>query len=289
MADGGVTDVPRAVEAAKAIVAALGLTVDEAIVLHASNRLAVRVMPSDILARVAVSAHGAAQLEVDLARRLASTDSPVAALDSRVPPRVYEHDGFAITLWRYYPGQPSRELSPAAYAEALARLHSGMQRVDLATPHFMDRVQEAIAIVRSHEPSPELSDADRTLLLETFDTVTQAIRNHGAAEQLLHGEPHPGNVLNSTSGPLFVDLETCCRGPVEFDLAHVPEAVSECYRGIDRALLRACRILVLAMVAAWRFDPADRFPSGRQAARELLGALRAGPPYPALGAITGLD
>jgi Ser/Thr protein kinase RdoA (MazF antagonist) len=288
-ADGGVTDVPRAVAAAKAIVSALGLAVDEAIVLHASNRLALRLLPSDILARVAVAAHGAAQLEVDLAIRLVNVDSPIAALDSRVPPRVYERDGFAITLWRYYPAQPARELSPATYAEALARLHSGLQRVHLATPHFTDRVREAEGIVRSHEPTPELSDADRTLLIDTFDTVTQAIRNYGAAEQLLHGEPHPGNVLNTRGGPLFIDLETCCRGPVEFDLAHVPQAVSECYRGIDQALLRECRILVLAMVAAWRFDPADRFPSGRQAARELLSALRAGPPYPALGAITGLN
>jgi len=37
-----VTDVPRAVAAATATASALGLTVDRAVVLHASNRLAVR-------------------------------------------------------------------------------------------------------------------------------------------------------------------------------------------------------------------------------------------------------
>jgi hypothetical protein len=36
-------------------------------------------------------------------------------------------------------------------------------------------------------------------------------------------------------------------------------------------------------------DPEDRFQGGRQAARELLAALRAGPPYPALGTISGLQ
>jgi len=45
---------------------------------------------------------------------------------------------------------------------------------------------------------------------------------------------------------------------------------------------------VFAMIAAWLSDADDRFPSGRQAARELLAALRAGPPYPALGTISGL-
>ena len=57
---------------------------------------------ADVLARVASPAHEAAQFEVDLALRLAGTDTPVAALDPRVPPRVYERDGFLITLWTYY-------------------------------------------------------------------------------------------------------------------------------------------------------------------------------------------
>ena len=289
MADGGVRDAARAVAAATSIASTLGLSVDEAVVLHASNRLTLRLLPSDVLARVAPAAHAAAQLEVDLATRLAPTDSPAAALDPRVAPRVYERDGFAITLWTYYEVQPSRKLSPTDYADALSRLHVGMQEVDLTTPHFTDRVNEAEALVASHERTPDLSDADRNLLTNTLSNLTRAIAEREAPEQLLHGEPHPGNVLNTKDGPLFIDLETCCRGPVEFDLAHVPDAVSEHYADIDQALLRQCRVLVLAMVAAWRSDPGDKLPNGRQAAEELLTALRAGPPHPSLGAITGLS
>ena len=282
-------DVARAVEAATSTASGLGLSAEEAIVLHASNRLAIRLLPSDVLARVAPAAHQAAQLEVDLAVRLAVTNTPVAALHPRVAPRVYERDGFTITLWTYYASESSRELSPADYADALKRLHVGMRDLDLSTPHFTDRVEEAEELVASRDRTPELSDADRNLLSNTFTTVTRAIRDRGAREQLLHGEPHPGNVLNTKNGPLFIDLETCCRGPVEFDLAHVPNEVSERYPNVDVSLLGQCRVLVLAMVAAWRMDPGDRFPSGRHAARELLGALRAGPPYPPLGAITGLE
>jgi hypothetical protein len=116
-------------------------------------------------------------------------------------------------------------------------------------------------------------------------SLRRAIEDRGAAEQLLHGEPHPGNVLSTKSGLRFVDLETCCRGPVEFDLAHVPEQVSELYPGVDHDLLRECRVLVLAMVAAWRWDPDDQFPNGQGAGRELLGALRDGPPWPALDTV----
>jgi hypothetical protein len=92
-------------------------------------------------------------------------------------------------------------------------------------------------------------------------------------------------VLTTKNGLLFVDLETCCRGPVEFDLAHVPEEVSERYPDADQALLRECRILVLAMVAAWRWDPSDQLPNGHRAARELLSALRGDPPWPALDVV----
>ena len=88
------SQVPRAVAAAAWTASALGLRVDEANVLHVSNRLALRLLPSDILARVALPSHKAAAFEVDLAARLAATDSPVALLDPRVAPRVYERDGF---------------------------------------------------------------------------------------------------------------------------------------------------------------------------------------------------
>jgi len=51
--------------------------------------------------------------------------------------------------------------------------------------------------------------------------------------------------------------------------------VSEHYPGADQKLLRDCRILILAMVAAWRGDRDDQFPDGRRAAVELLREIRA--------------
>jgi thiamine kinase-like enzyme len=106
-------------------------------------------------------------------------------------------------------------------------------------------------------------------------SLKRAIDDRGVAEQLLHGEPHAGNLLKTKNGPLFIDFETCCRGPVEFDIAHVPKEVSEHYPGADQELLRVCRILVLAMVASWRWDRRDQFPNGHSMGRELLGRLRA--------------
>jgi hypothetical protein len=279
------SETQRALAAAMSTASALDLTVDDAIVLHDSNKLAVRLLPCDVLARVAPTAHQVAQFEVELAQRLAETESPVAALEPRVEPRVYECDGFVITLWTYYEPEIPREVSPSSYANALERLHAGMRKLDVRTPHFTDRVDEAQQLVESRNLSPELSGADRELLISALRSRRQVIGDRGAAEQLLHGEPHPGNVLSTKTGLLFVDLETCCRGPVEFDLAHVPEDVSEHYLDADQQLLSECRNLVLAMVAAWRCDPGDEFPNGQRAARELLSALREGPPWPALDVV----
>jgi hypothetical protein len=164
-----------------------------------------------------------------------------------------------------------------------------MRTLDIAAPHFTDRVAEAQQLVASRDLTPALPDADRELLSHTLRSLRGASSDRGAEEQLLHGEPHPANVLRTKNGPLFIDLETCCRGPVEFDLAHVPQEVSERYPVVDQQLLRECRGLVLAMVAAWRWDPGDRFPSGQRAARELLSAIREGPPYPSLDAVVRAD
>jgi thiamine kinase-like enzyme len=177
-------------------------------------------------------------------------------------------------------------MAPADYATALMWLHAGMRKLDVETPHFTDRVAEAQQLVASRDQTPALADADRELLSGVLGSLRRRIADHGAAEQRLHGEPHPGNLLNTKDGPRFIDLETCCRGPIEFDLAHVPQAVVEHYPDVDQELLGECRGLVLAMVAAWRWDAADQFPNGQRAARDLVSTLRAGPPWPALDVVT---
>ena len=270
------SDVPRAVAAARSSVAALDLRVDDAVVLHASNRLAVRLLPCDVLARVAYVAHQAgAAFEVEVARRLAATDSPVAALEPRVEPRVYVRDDFVITLWSYYAPASPRDVAPPEYAHALERLHAGMRQIDLPAPHFTDRVAEAQRLVGNRAHTPELAEADRELLSTTLRSLRRAIGDRGAAEQLLHGEPHPGNLLRTKNGLLFIDLETCCRGPVEFDIAHVPDEVSEHYPDAAQDLLRECRVLMLAMIATWRWDRDDQLPHGRRLGTEWLSQMRA--------------
>jgi aminoglycoside phosphotransferase (APT) family kinase protein len=269
------SDASNAVEAAVSTAVALDLKVDDADVLHDSNRITLRLRPCDVLARVAPQeSRPGAELEVEVVRRLTRTGSPVASLEPRAEPRVYLHDGFAVTLWTYYEPASPLEVEAAAYAQALKRLHAGMRQVELDVPHFTDRVAEAQSLVGSRARTPDLQDVDRELLRTTLRESTEAILLRASPEQLLHGEPHPGNLLGTKQGQLFTDFETCCRGPVEFDVAHAPEEVSAHYREADQVLLRECRTLILAMIASWRWDRDDQLPNGREMGSALLAQLR---------------
>jgi aminoglycoside phosphotransferase (APT) family kinase protein len=266
------------------IASALDLTVDDAIVLNDSNRLILRLMPCNVVVRVAPIGHYDAQIEVEIAQRLDELGSPVGALDPRVEPRVHERDGFAVSLWTYYEPVPSRELPPADYANALERLHADMRKIEVTTPHFMDRVADNQQDVASRDVTPDLPDADRELLANTLRSLRRSIVDRAAAEQLLHGEPHPANVLSTKNGPLFIDFENGVRGPVEFDLAWVPEEVSEHYPNADQELVGDCRGLMIAIVAACHWRWYDQHPGNTRRAN-WISALRRGPPWPSVDAV----
>lgn len=272
------SEVQRAIEAATATASALGLQADDGAVLQNSNRIAVRLTPCNVLARVAPIANQAgAAFEVEVGRRLGMANCPVEKPDPRAEPRVYVRDGFATTLWTYYEAVQPQDIAPAEYARTLEQYHACTRPIALTVPHFTERIAEAQRLVDDRALTPELDDAGRKLLGDTLRGLRRVITERGAPEQLLHGEPHPGNLLKTTQGVLLIDLETTCRGPVEFDIAHAPEDVRGHYAGVDEGLLNECYVLVQAMVTAWRWDRDDQFPDGRawgiEGIQRIRGAL----------------
>ncbi len=189
------SDRTRAIDAALQVAAALGLAVEDAVVLHESNRLAVRLLPCDVLARVAdAQSRPSAEFEVVLALQLAQALAPIGLLEPRVAPRAYGRDGFVVTLWTYYEPEPSRAFEPTAYAHALERLHSCLRRVALPVPHFTERVASAQQLVGSRELTPTLADADRAFLGGALQSLRQSIgargpRRTAAAWRAASGQP----------------------------------------------------------------------------------------------------
>jgi len=109
-----VADVERALDATREVGSAVGLAVDEATVICNSNKLALRLLPCDVFARVAFAGQEAFAFEIEIARRLSQYGSPVASLDTRVDPRVYQRERIrlhALAVLRAVGDQPlSRRL-----------------------------------------------------------------------------------------------------------------------------------------------------------------------------------
>jgi aminoglycoside phosphotransferase (APT) family kinase protein len=282
-------DTQRAVAAAGVAASSLGLTTDGAAVLNDSNRIVVRLMPCDVVARVTSTSHHAghhasARREVAVVDRLERIGAPVAGLDPRVGPQVIERNGFEITFWTHH-APVDRPLPAASYARTLVELHAGLRRVDLPLPHVTDRIAAVEHDVASRVTTPGLGKADRASLADALRDLRRSIVDRGAPEQPLHGEPHPWNVHVTAGGPLLIDFENAARGPVEYDLAWVPSEVA-LHSDADPALLDVCRGLVLAMIAAYRHRHDDEHPSGPVSGHAFLAALRSGPPWPTLDTVT---
>ncbi|HVE95205.1 MAG TPA: phosphotransferase [Acidimicrobiales bacterium] len=267
--------VERGTAAALRTAASLGLPAERADVLQDSNRVVVRVVPCDTVARV-VESSGAGHLEpeIALADRLAHMGAPVAVPEPRVERRVHGEREFAMTFWRHYEPVEPREIEPVRYGTALKSLHESMSTLDTAAPHFTERAAKAEGLALDPEQTPALEADDRAFLVSELRRTTDSVASSGAPEQLLHGEPHSDNVLRTAEGLLFIDFEASCRGPVEFDVADVPEAVAGHYPGVNLLLLEQCRRLVLAMVSTWCWAGFDDHENLRRAAPQLLSELR---------------
>ena len=171
-----------------------------------------------------------------------------------------------------------RLLLPAEYAHALGRLHAGLRQTDVTMPHVMERVAETQRDVASRDITPDLTETDRTLLADTLRDLRGSIVDRRAApEQLLHGEPHPWNVLDTNNGGLH-RLREHPYGPVEYDLGWVPTAVSDRYGKAHHDLANDCRGLVLAIVAMhrWRLGDSTRAAGDQEWRSSFCGRVQYG-------------
>lgn len=275
----------RAVSAAVRVARRHGLRVDEPTVLADLFSLMVHLRPAPVVARVATCMpklrspiEDWLRLEIDITTFLGARGAPVGTPSPELPPGPHTADGFALSFWTYLEPDPDRDVTAADCAAMLDDLHTVLRSYPgelpllgaSDIPRGMQRLEEAGDVLSPAETERVSAAAER---LAPF--LTQ-IGDHG---QPLHGDAHPGNVIATRDGLVWIDFEDVCRGPVEWDLASVLDAgAPSISREPDPDLLERCtqlRALQVALALITFYDDFGDQDGWDAGLRYFLGKLPA--------------
>ena len=273
-------DTELAAATAIAVKAGLGPVTPE--VLHLGNHTSARLNPWPIVARIASGTSfdlGSATLdrELTIAAHLASRQAPSIRAASGVAAGPYIEDKCAITLWEFVESsQVSTEDEERMAAASLREIHSALAGLTFELPSFLAKVDSCETILANGDQAPKLLSDDRAFLHNVYRTLRANISEIGRSWQPLHGDAHVGNSRITGSGAIWMDLESVCVGPLEWDVGFLPPATWSEFPEIDTALIRFLADVRSCCVATWCWAEFDRSAATNEAAVYHLDELRRG-------------
>ncbi|GIJ13297.1 phosphotransferase enzyme family protein [Micromonospora andamanensis] len=279
----------RAEEAIHAVTLAAtraGVAAHDATVVRVGENGMVLLPRSGVLARVVPRAASGSdpRREIDVAIWLASCQVPVVRPAQQ---EVIIVEQYVVSLWEHL--ADSRPADLVTLAKCLRRLHAVAIPADLLPSLSpFDKFEERL------ETGVGLDNSDRIFLRQLRDQLSArwATAELTLGEAVLHGDAHMENLLVTAGGrEAFVDLETVCIGPPEWDLtltalyyecgwfpANEYVDFVEAY-GFDVRLspswpeLRLARMLRMTL---WLAQSADNDPQRLRQLRHRIDTLRDG-------------
>ena len=257
----GDPETARGVDAAVRVADRCGLADADPVVLGETNNVVVWLRPHPVVARVGRWPHSVERLrrEHSVATALARSDAPIAPPFAGARPITDAPTGYVVTLWERLDGTADA-VDPIELGRSLRALHEHLASYDGDLPDFRHDVRLARRALDDDRATAALADEDRALLRRAIDTLVPRIAADAVAARPLHGEPHGANLLATPAGPRWIDLEDVCRGPVEWDLAFLPDESAAAFDDVDREVLSLMRVLNSARTATWcwvRVDVGD--------------------------------
>lgn len=267
-----------ACEAALSVGAGLAIAADAAVVIEDWNNTIVRLGETGVVAKVGTSHFRDAGLEslereLAVAAYLAEYGAPVVRPTTDVSAGPHRWRGLTVTLWDYIEPVPGAELRLNELAAALRLVHRALDGFPDRLPLFTVELDDTARLL-DPDRSPLLELADRSFLLGVVGELRVALGESGSKHRPLHGSPHAANWLVGADGPLLLDFETACLGPVEWDLSALADDVVAFVPDVDRELLVVLRRMRSVCVAAKCWAAPDRAPELREAAHVHLKLLR---------------
>ncbi len=210
----------RALQAAVDVGTACGIRVTEPALLQETNNTVVWLRPSPVVAKVATRTDSKldVRLEHAIGSELATLGADIAVPVPGLEPVEHVPTGFVVTRWerleRVEAQAPDRSLS-----HSLAALHAALARTRTRLPSFRAELMRARLALDDDTFMAALAPADRSFLRAVYDAGLAELDGVDLDRQRLHGEPHDGNRILTAQGVRWIDFESCCVGPLEWDLA----------------------------------------------------------------------
>jgi Ser/Thr protein kinase RdoA (MazF antagonist) len=218
--------------------------------------------------------------EVAVTAFLAEQGAPVATPSRELPPGPHRHDGHTISFWTYLQPDPDRVPTAADCSAMLVDLHAALRSYPGALPPLAPAVVDLprwLAAIDAAVGGEVLGAADAARLGAAAERLGRFLETADGDAQPLHGDAHPGNLVATRDGLVWIDFEEVCRGPVEWDLATMmdPDAVAAHHRPDPEVLARCTELrhlqVVLCLLAL--SDVFGDLDGWDESIRSLLGTL----------------
>lgn len=257
------------IRAATETALAHGATLDRCEILQDGNTLVLR-LSENLVARVVTDLSGPRQgsawfeRENAVAQHLARHGAPVIPMHPEIPPGPHECFGYTLNFWKFVQATKA-EPEPAEVGATLHQCHEWLRSFPQPLPELAI-LTETVGLLETLTHRELFPLATVNLLRDRLVSSLDALREF--PKQPLHGDAHPGNLLNTTGGLLWTDWEDTFQGPVEWDLASViwnakfldedaptVDAILHAYRQaggrIDPEALHHSLIARAAVMSAW--------------------------------------
>lgn len=219
----------RAVAAAVAAARTHGLDVQDPVVLNDLFSVTVHLRPAPVVARVPTwitrlrtPTEELLDREISVAAFLSGQGAPVVAPSAELPPGPHISQGLAMSFWTYLEPAPDRTPTAADCSAMLGDLHPVLRAYPGDLPPLVPSVVDLPRWLNLLDAGTgPLSPADIDRIHAAADRLTPYLETLDADAQPLHGDAHPGNLIATGDGLMWIDLEEVCRGPVEWDLATI--------------------------------------------------------------------
>ena len=248
----------RAVRAAVSTARRAGLEATRSVVLCDTGNVVVRLLPDDVVAKVGMRADSVSTLAAEhaIATHLHGVGAPVVPPVADIVPAIDPDSGFAVTLWIHATAVVDHP-TPDSIASSLQQVYAGLASSPTPLPSFLVAVEAARHALDDDERMIRMCDDDRSFLIRAFSALLTDARERTWESRALHGEPHEGNRITTTRGVRWIDFESVCAGPLEWDLASTSPQIARCFLEADPSTLERLRLLRSAFVATWCWADAD--------------------------------